>query len=127
MAGASGWFSAVARRTFTSVRGGGAVAAEPSTSDVCTTRGEHTASSLTPRSETPPRVGAGCPQCERARLRVLVVSARIVRMSEGGVAAAVAQLRAGVDALLGAPVEGLAATDLAAVLEAVEVQRRRLE
>src|SRR4051812_49482163 len=48
-------------------------------------------------------------------------------MSEGDVAAAVAQLRAGVDALLGAPVEGLAATDLASVLEAVEVQRRRLE
>src|SRR3954451_20789891 len=48
-------------------------------------------------------------------------------MSEGDVAAAVAQLRAGVDALLGAPVEGLAATELASVLEAVEVQRRRLE
>src|SRR3954468_23862575 len=48
-------------------------------------------------------------------------------MSEGDVAAAVALLRAGVDALLGAPVEGLAATELASVLEAVEVQRRRLE
>src|SRR3954451_2384072 len=48
-------------------------------------------------------------------------------MSEGDVAAAVVQLRAGVDALLEAPVEGLAATELAALLEAVEVQRRRLE
>src|SRR4051794_17232156 len=48
-------------------------------------------------------------------------------MSERDVAAAVAQLRAGVDALLGAPGEGLAATELASVLEAVEVQRRRLE
>src|SRR3954447_13923990 len=48
-------------------------------------------------------------------------------MSEGDVAAAVAQLRAGVDALLGAPVEGLAATELAALLEAIEVQWRRLE
>src|SRR4051794_36863944 len=48
-------------------------------------------------------------------------------MSERDVAAAVAQLRAGVDALLGAPVDGLAATELASVLEAVEVQRRRLE
>src|SRR4051794_41440682 len=48
-------------------------------------------------------------------------------MSEGDAAAAVAQLRAGVDALLGAPVDGLAATELASVLEAVEVQRRRLE
>src|SRR3954468_10495543 len=48
-------------------------------------------------------------------------------MSEGDVAAAVAQLRAGVDALLAAPGEGLAATELASVLEAVEVQRRRLE
>src|SRR4051794_41391922 len=48
-------------------------------------------------------------------------------MSEGDGWAAVALLRAGVDALLGAPVERLAATDLASVLEAVEVQRRRLE
>src|SRR4051794_18473797 len=48
-------------------------------------------------------------------------------MSEADVAAAVALLRAGVDALLGAPVEGLAATELASVLKAVEVQRRRLE
>src|SRR4051794_36158999 len=48
-------------------------------------------------------------------------------MSEGDAAAAVALLRAGVDALLGAPVERLAATELASVLEAVEVQRRRLE
>src|SRR3954452_23102948 len=48
-------------------------------------------------------------------------------MSEGVVSAVVAQFRAGVDALLGAPVERLAATELASVLEAVEVQRRRLE
>src|SRR4051794_41588384 len=48
-------------------------------------------------------------------------------MSERDVAAAVAQLRAGVDALLGAPVDGLAATELASLLEAIEVQRRRLE
>src|SRR4051794_20978933 len=48
-------------------------------------------------------------------------------MSERDVAAAVAQLRAGVDALLGAPVDGLAATELASMLEAAEVQRRRLE
>src|SRR4051794_15339565 len=48
-------------------------------------------------------------------------------MSEGDVAAAVAQLRAGGDALLGAPGGGLAATDLASVREAVEVRRRRLE
>src|SRR4051812_35341775 len=48
-------------------------------------------------------------------------------MSEGDESAAVGQLRAGVDALLGAPVDGLAATELASLLEAVEVQRRRLE
>src|SRR3954469_15441224 len=48
-------------------------------------------------------------------------------MSEADVAAAVALLRAGVDALLGTPVEGLAATELASLLEAIEVQRRRLE
>src|SRR3954471_9304604 len=48
-------------------------------------------------------------------------------MSEGDGWPAVALLRAGVDALLGAPVERLAATDLASVLEAIEVQRRRLE
>src|SRR3954451_10166295 len=64
---------------------------------------------------------------ERRRARVVIVSARIVRMSVGDGSAAVAQLRAGVDALLGAPVDGLAATELTSVLEAVEVQRRRLE
>src|SRR3954470_21597625 len=48
-------------------------------------------------------------------------------MSEGDAAAAVAELRAAVDGLLGVPVDGLAATELASVLEAVEVQRRRLE
>src|SRR3954453_17370773 len=48
-------------------------------------------------------------------------------MGDGDVRAAVAQLRAGVDALLGAPVEGLAATELTAVLESLEVERRRLE
>src|SRR3954465_6637785 len=48
-------------------------------------------------------------------------------MSVGDATAAVALLRAGVDALLGAAVEGLSPTDLASVLESVEVQRRRLE
>src|SRR4051794_41925888 len=48
-------------------------------------------------------------------------------MSSGDVSTAVAQLRSGVDALLSAPVESLAATDLASLLERVEVQRRRLE
>src|SRR3954465_15680117 len=73
------------------------------------------------------RVAAELSTGGRCRLSVVVVSARIVRMSEGDASAAVGQLRAGVDALLGAPVEGLAATELASVLEAVEVQRRRLE
>src|SRR3954466_5529194 len=40
---------------------------------------------------------------------------------------AVALLRAGVDALLEVPVEGLDASELVRVIEAVEVQRRRLE
>src|SRR4051794_15897332 len=48
-------------------------------------------------------------------------------MGEGSVRAAVAQLRAGVDALLGVRVAGLAPTELTSVLEAVEVERRRLE
>src|SRR3954467_9329325 len=48
-------------------------------------------------------------------------------MVEEDAAAAVAQLRAGVDALLGAPVEGLEPTELTAVLESLEVERRRLE
>src|SRR4051812_798529 len=41
--------------------------------------------------------------------------------------AAVAGLEAAVDGLLGVSADGLAATELAAVLESVEVQRRRLE
>src|SRR3954449_1455209 len=48
-------------------------------------------------------------------------------MSAREVSAAVAQLRAGVDALLDVPVDGLAATELTAVLESLEVERRRLE
>src|SRR3954471_18714199 len=48
-------------------------------------------------------------------------------MINGGISSAVAQLRAGVDALLAEPVDGLAAADLASVIESVEVQRRRLE
>src|SRR4051812_31593053 len=48
-------------------------------------------------------------------------------MSEGDGSAAIAGLHAAVDGLLGVPVEGLAATELASLLEAVEVQRRRLE
>src|SRR3954449_4995991 len=48
-------------------------------------------------------------------------------MSSGDVSTAVAQLRSGVHALLSAPVESLAATEFASILEAVEVQRRRLE
>src|SRR4051812_13431809 len=48
-------------------------------------------------------------------------------MSEGDAAAAVAELRAAVDGLLGVSADGLAATELAALLEAVEVQLRRLE
>src|SRR2546421_205892 len=47
-------------------------------------------------------------------------------MSEGSAARAVSGLRAAVDVLLGVPVEGLAATELAAVLQAGEGQRRRL-
>src|SRR4051794_38808640 len=48
-------------------------------------------------------------------------------MSEGDAAAAVAELRAAVDGLLGVSADGLAATELASLLEAIEVQRRRLE
>src|SRR3954453_4925783 len=48
-------------------------------------------------------------------------------MINGGISSAVAQLRAGVDALLAEPVDGLAAAKLASVIESVEVQRRRLE
>src|SRR3954454_17831265 len=44
-----------------------------------------------------------------------------------GVDEAVALLRAGVDALLAVPVEGLDASQFVRVIEAVEVQRRRLE
>src|SRR3954453_5744746 len=48
-------------------------------------------------------------------------------MNQRDVMAAVAQLRAGVDALLAAPMEGLAATELTALLQTLEVERRRLE
>src|SRR4051812_49613987 len=48
-------------------------------------------------------------------------------MSEGDATAAVAGLEAAVDGLLGVPVDSLAATELASLLGAVEVQRRRLE
>src|SRR4051812_31628952 len=48
-------------------------------------------------------------------------------MSEGDATAAVAGLEAAVDGLLGVSADSLAATELASVLEAVEVQRRRLE
>ncbi len=48
-------------------------------------------------------------------------------MITGAVDEAVALLRAGVDALLEAPVEGLDAAGFVPLLEAVEVQRRRLE
>src|SRR3954469_2654717 len=45
----------------------------------------------------------------------------------GEVSAALAQLRQSVDAMLAAPSDALAATDLASVIESIEVQRRRLE
>src|SRR4051812_49823103 len=48
-------------------------------------------------------------------------------MSEGDATAAVAGLEAAVDGLLGVSADSLAATELASVLEAIEVQRRRLE
>src|SRR3954454_2480569 len=48
-------------------------------------------------------------------------------MSGGDATAAVAGLEAAVDGLLGVSADGLAATDLASLLEAIEVQRRRLE
>src|SRR3954454_10566914 len=48
-------------------------------------------------------------------------------MITGAVDEAVALLRAGVDALLAVPVEGLEAVECVRVVEAVEVQRRRLE
>src|SRR3954453_16092811 len=48
-------------------------------------------------------------------------------MITGAVAEAVALLRAGVDALLAVPVDGLEAVEFVRVIEAVEVQRRRLE
>src|SRR4051794_7569057 len=44
-----------------------------------------------------------------------------------GEVSAVAQLCAAVDALLAEPVDGLAARELASLIESVEVQRRRLE
>src|SRR4051794_13820550 len=55
------------------------------------------------------------------------VCSRIVRMSSGDVSAAIAALQADVDDLLAVPVEGLAPTELTSALEAMEVQRRRLE
>src|SRR4051794_36027507 len=55
------------------------------------------------------------------------VCSRIVRMSSGDVSAAIAGLQAGVDGLLAVPVEGLAPIELTSALEAMEVQRRRLE
>src|SRR4051794_520430 len=45
----------------------------------------------------------------------------------GEVSAALAQLRQGVEAVLSAPVDALAAADLASVIESVETERRRLE
>src|SRR3954447_10317697 len=48
-------------------------------------------------------------------------------MITGAVDEAVALLRAGVDALLAVPVDGLEAVEFVRVIEAVEVQRRRLE
>src|SRR3954468_15192532 len=48
-------------------------------------------------------------------------------MITGAVDEAVALLRAGVDALLEVPVDGLEAVEFVRVIEAVEVQRRRLE
>src|SRR3954470_15952708 len=48
-------------------------------------------------------------------------------MIMGAVDEAVALLRAGVDALLSTPVDGLEAVEFVRVIEAVEVQRRRLE
>src|SRR3954465_4393744 len=48
-------------------------------------------------------------------------------MITGAIDEAVASLRAGVDALLEVPVDGLEAVQFVRVIEAVEVQRRRLE
>src|SRR5690349_4115566 len=48
-------------------------------------------------------------------------------MITGAVGEAVALLRAGVDALLAVPVDGLDAAGFVPLLEAVELQRRRLE
>src|SRR3954447_9901117 len=48
-------------------------------------------------------------------------------MGSGDVSAAIAALQADVDGLLAVPVEGLAPIELTSALEAVEVQRRRLE
>src|SRR3954463_4364931 len=45
----------------------------------------------------------------------------------GEVSAPLAQLRQGVDAMLAAPLDALAAAELASVIESIEVQRRRLE
>src|SRR3954469_2160974 len=73
------------------------------------------------------RVAAELSTGGRCRLSVVVVWARIVRMSEGDATAAVAGLEAAVDGLLGVSADGLAATELASLLEAIEVQRRRLE
>src|SRR3954454_23579484 len=48
-------------------------------------------------------------------------------MTSGDVSSAIAGLQAGVDGLLAVPVEGLAPVELTSALEAMEVQRRRLE
>src|SRR3954452_14617500 len=68
-----------------------------------------------PRSSTGGRCG----------LKLSYVCRRIVRMSSGDASTALAQLCAGVDGLLAAPVEGLSPAELASLLERVEVQRRR--
>src|SRR3954454_23484132 len=74
-----------------------------------------------PAGETGLSTGVGRSQ------KVSDVDYIIERMTSGEIASTLDRLRADVDDLLAAPFDGLAATDLASVIESVEVQRRRLE